>query len=91
MVIGSGVGGLTAAALLARCLKQAGTRVTVVEPPAERGLGVGEATIPSVLRLLANLGADEAEMMRALDVLDQAPDLHTLVTKLEDEMLHAVK
>ena len=29
--------------------------------------------------------------VRALDVLDQAPDLHTLVTKLEDEMLHAVK
>lgn len=65
VIVGGGAAGWMAAALLARCLKQAGTRVTVVEPPAERGLGVGEATIPSVLRLLANLGADEAEMMRA--------------------------
>lgn len=65
VVVGGGAAGWMAAVLLARCLKQAGTVVTVIEPPAERGLGVGEATIPSILRLLDNLQADEAEMMRA--------------------------
>jgi len=67
VVVGGGAAGWMAAALLARCLKAAGTRVTVIEPPGQRGLGVGEATIPSVLRLLDNLEVAEAEMMRACE------------------------
>jgi len=67
VVVGGGAAGWMAAALLARCLTQARTMVTVIEPPGQRGLGVGEATIPSVLRLLDNLEVAEAEMMRACE------------------------
>jgi tryptophan 7-halogenase len=67
VVVGGGAAGWMAAALLARCLKAAGSVVTVIEPPGQRGLGVGEATIPSVLRLLDNLQVAEAEMMRACE------------------------
>jgi len=52
------------AAMLSRILKASDGSITVVEPPGPRGIGVGEASIPSLVSLLKSLGADEAEMMQ---------------------------
>lgn len=51
--------------MLGRHLIPLGFEIVVVEPADGPGLGVGEATIPSLHRLLDNLGQDEHGMMRA--------------------------
>lgn len=65
VIAGGGTSGWMAAALLSRHLRADMCEVTVVAPDDGAGLGVGEATIPSMLRLLSTLQADEAEFMRA--------------------------
>lgn len=64
VIVGGGTSGWMTAALLSRVLKTSGCRITVVEPPGSRGIGVGEASIPSLVSLLKTLGADEVEMMQ---------------------------
>ncbi|MEK0427316.1 MAG: Flavin-dependent tryptophan halogenase RebH [Planctomycetota bacterium] len=66
-VVGGGATGWMAAALLGRCFCHLGVKVTVIEPPGKRGIGVGEATIPSIHRLLGNLGVSENDFMLACD------------------------
>lgn len=65
VVVGGGTTGYMAAAMLGRQLIPHGFEVVVVAPAEETGLGVGEATIPSLHRLLDHLGQDEPSMMRA--------------------------
>lgn len=65
VIVGGGATGWMAAALLGRCFWSLGVRITVIEPPGKRGIGVGEATIPSILRLLDNLGVEEKDFMMA--------------------------
>jgi len=64
VVVGGGTSGWMTAAMLSRILKASDGSITVVEPPGPRGIGVGEASIPSLVSLLKSLGADEAEMMQ---------------------------
>lgn len=66
-MVGGGATGWMAAALLGRCFSHLGVKVTVIEPPGKRGIGVGEATIPSIHRLLGNLGVSENDFMMACD------------------------
>ena len=64
VIVGGGTSGWMSAAMMSRVLKPADCRITVVEPPGPRGIGVGEASIPSLVSLLKSLDADEAEMMQ---------------------------
>lgn len=67
VIVGGGTSGWMAAALLGRCFSHLGIKITVIEPPGTRGIGVGEATIPSFHRLIDNLGISENEFMVACD------------------------
>lgn len=64
VIVGGGTSGWMSAAMMSRMLKPADCRITVVEPPGPRGIGVGEASVVSLVALLKMLNVDEAEMMR---------------------------
>ena len=64
IIVGGGTAGWMAAAMLSHHMTPQQCRVTIVDSN-EGGIGVGEATIPSILRLLRTLRADEAEFMRS--------------------------
>lgn len=64
VIVGGGTSGWMAAALLSRALPRAVAQLTVIEPPGPRGIGVGEASIPSLVNLLHTLGADEGDFLR---------------------------
>ncbi len=64
VVVGGGTSGWMSAAMMSRVLQPANCRITVVEPPGPRGIGVGEASVVSLVALLKMLNADEAEMMQ---------------------------
>ncbi len=61
-IVGGGTAGWMTAATLRRRL---GCHVTLIESPNVPTIGVGEATIPSLLDWLENMGIDEAAFMRA--------------------------
>lgn len=63
VIVGGGTSGWMTAALLSRHLAREECRITVIEPPGPRGIGVGEASVVSILSLLKSLQASEAEMM----------------------------
>jgi len=65
VIVGGGTAGWMAALALARrLLGEAGGRVSVVEAPDVRSIGVGEATVPHIRFTLGALGIDENEFMR---------------------------
>lgn len=64
VIAGGGTAGWMAAATFARFLGN-GASITLVESDAIGTVGVGEATIPQIHNLIAALGLDQAEFMRA--------------------------
>jgi tryptophan halogenase len=70
LVVGGGSAGWMAAAYLNAALNY-GTRekakISLVESPDTPRIGVGEATIPSIVHLLRAIGLDEQDFMRRTD------------------------
>jgi tryptophan 7-halogenase len=62
-VVGGGTAGWLAASMLARALSGSGTSIVVVESPEIGTVGVGEATIPPIIDLIAFLGIDLADFV----------------------------
>jgi tryptophan 7-halogenase len=69
LVVGGGSSGWLAAAYLDAALNRDGRRVeiTLVESPDVPRIGVGEATIPNILHILAVVGIDQIEFMKRVD------------------------
>ena len=70
LIVGGGSSGWTAAAYLNAALNvgdQKVAEISLVESPDVPRIGVGEATIPNINRILAVIGIDEADFMRAVD------------------------
>ncbi len=70
LVVGGGSSGWTAAAYLNAALNIGGQRVadiSLVESPDVPRIGVGEATIPNINQVLAVIGIEELDFMRAVD------------------------
>lgn len=64
VVVGGGTAGWMAAVYLNRFIRPLGGKVTVIESPNIGTVGVGEATIPTLVRFLRLLNLDEREFMR---------------------------
>jgi tryptophan 7-halogenase len=64
VIVGGGTSGWMSAAMMSRVLKSPDCQITVIEPPGPRGIGVGEASIPSLVSLLKTLNVSEADMMQ---------------------------
>jgi tryptophan 7-halogenase len=70
VIVGGGTAGWMAASTLSRLFAinpEAGATVTLIESEEIGTVGVGEATIPTILDFVAFLKADLAEFMRATD------------------------
>ena len=65
VVVGGGTAGWMAATAIAKILGPTGLAVTLVESEAIGTVGVGEATIPPILRFNALVGIDEAAFVAA--------------------------
>jgi len=64
VIVGGGSAGWIAATYLARMLRRQRVKITLVESPDIGTIGVGEATIPSMVRFVRATGLDETEFMR---------------------------
>jgi tryptophan halogenase len=64
IIVGGGASGWMTAAVMSRVLRSTDCRITVIEPPGPRGIGVGEASVVSMVALLNALNADEVDMMQ---------------------------
>ena len=62
-IVGGGSAGWIAASVLARALPNYGCSITVIESPDIGTVGVGEATIPSMMDLLRFLDIDQADFV----------------------------
>jgi len=70
LIVGGGSSGWIAAAYLEATLRndpRAAVEITVVESPDIPRIGVGEATVPSICHVLAIIGVDFVEFMRAVE------------------------
>jgi len=70
LIVGGGSAGWIAAAYLEAALRndpRAKVQITLVESPDIPRIGVGEATVPSISHVLAVIGVNPAEFMRAVD------------------------
>lgn len=64
LIVGGGTAGWMAALYLNRLMRRMRGKVVVVESPAIGTIGVGEATIPTLVHLIRLLNLDEKELMR---------------------------
>jgi len=64
VIVGGGTAGWMTAAYLAKFTQLVGCEITLIESPDQPTIGVGEASIPSLVRFVRNLGFDEVEMMK---------------------------
>ena len=70
VIVGGGSAGWMAAAYLDAALNTRDLKVadiTLVESPDVPRIGVGEATIPSINHILAAIGIDETDFLKAVD------------------------
>ncbi len=70
LIVGGGSAGWTAAAYLNAALNigdQMVAEISLVESPDVPRIGVGEATIPNINQVLAVIGIDELDFMKAVD------------------------
>jgi tryptophan 7-halogenase len=65
LIVGGGTAGWMTAALLNRFLPPGKCRVTLIESPNVGVIGVGEATVPPLVRYIRSLGIEEDEFMVA--------------------------
>ena len=65
LIVGGGTAGWMAAAYLHKFLGRRPHTITLVESADIGTIGVGEATIPTLIRFIRNMGFDESEFMRA--------------------------
>lgn len=65
VVVGGGTAGWIAAASLAKALHHRDVEITLIASEEIEIIGVGESTLPQVVRFLKDLGVDEAEFMAA--------------------------
>ena len=64
VIVGGGTAGWMTAAYLAKFTHLSECEITLIESPDQPTIGVGEASIPSLVRFVRNLGFDEVEMMK---------------------------
>ncbi|MBT7952574.1 MAG: tryptophan 7-halogenase [Gammaproteobacteria bacterium] len=64
IIVGGGTAGWMATCYLQRFLSRVDSKITLIESPSIETIGVGEATLPTIVRFLRNMGFDEQEFMR---------------------------
>lgn len=65
LIAGGGTAGWMTAAYLQHFLRPGDCEITLVESELVKSIGVGEATLPALVRFIRTLGYDEAELMAA--------------------------
>ncbi|BFM19023.1 tryptophan halogenase family protein [Gilvimarinus japonicus] len=65
VIVGGGTSGWMAAATLAERYRQHNLRIELIESDQISAVGVGEATVPGLMRLHQNLGISEREFIKA--------------------------
>ncbi|MCH2371888.1 MAG: tryptophan 7-halogenase [Pirellulales bacterium] len=64
IIVGGGTAAWMTAAYLGKFLENQDVRIRVVESSASSAIGVGEASLPTLIRFLRNLGFDEYEFIK---------------------------
>ena len=55
VIVGGGTSGWMTAALMSQVMRSSGQSITVIEPPGPRGIGVGEASVISMVHAPSSL------------------------------------